>query len=812
MSSSERCAHCLLDMEPQNAIVDEQDGERLYFCCQGCRGIYHLLRSEGFDSFYRRRVDYQPGPPDEQFELSSALYAPFVRSMDDGSCRIDLSLSGIRCAACIWLIENYLQQHPGLIGIRVNYATHRARLEWDPQQTDILAIAERILAIGYQPLPYQHSEYEDRLRRERRDLLLRFGTAALFSMQVMLYTVALYAGYFQGMEEPVKRALQIIAWALATPVMFYSAWPFARSSWAGLRRGHFTMDLLIFTGSFSAYAYSVLAIFRGGEVFFETSTMIITLILLGRLIETGARNNAAAAVAGLMRLQPREARRRVQDAQGQVRTEVTAIDQIVVGDLIEVPPGAQIPLDGRVEQGESEVDESMLTGESRPQYKQPGCEVIGGTRNAQGFLQVRVLRIGDDSLLAGIIRTVEEAQTRKAPVQRVADRVVGWFVPLILLIALLCCAGWLLLGASAVDALMHAISVLIIACPCALGLATPLAVLVSSTSMSQSGVMVKGGDVIESAARVRNLLFDKTGTLTRGQLQVQLVETPWLAKEDFRRFAASLEYASEHSLGRAIAAMVPNAQPVEQFRAHPGKGVSGRYDGMAACAGTPGMLAEQGVRLPVHWRDRWEALEAQGHTTLGFALGGEFAGLIALRDELRSEAESALQKLHALCSRIGMLTGDAASVAASIARQAGIDEDLIQARVQPVGKSELVRQWQRYHGSVAMVGDGINDAPALIEADLGIAMGRATDIALESADIVLIRSDLRLIPHLLQASRASLRVIHQNLFWAFFYNLLALPLAIFGLIHPIVSAAAMACSSLLVVLNSLRLRRWSQVS
>jgi len=790
------CAHCMLEVKERDAVVEEIDGHDVPFCCEGCRGVYHILRDSGFEGFYERRKGWQPGPP-EAAAIEEAAFAGSVVDAD-GERELDLRISGIRCASCVWLLEHYLRKKTGVISARVNYATHRAHIRWDPASgVDLAKVLAGIKAIGYTPRPLTTTAYESDVRRERRDLLLRFGTAGFFSMQLMLYTVALYAGYFQGIEHRFKILFQCITWALATPVMFYSGYPFIRNSLRSLRHGALNMDTLVFMGSFSAYAYSVLMIFTGGEVYFDTSAMIITLILLGRFLEAGAKGKAGEAISQLTGLQPNDARLR--------DGTPVPVSSVNAGDVISVLPGEKVPLDGEVVDGDSEVNESMLTGESRPIFKNAGMEVFAGTMNLNGRLFVRVTRTGKDTVLQKIIRAVEEAQGRRAPIQALADRVVGWFVPMVLSVASGTFVFWLLRSGDTSTSLINAVSVMVIACPCALGLATPLAVLVSFSAASKKGVLFKGGDALEVASKTDTVVFDKTGTLTRGTPSLTDVIDSAEGSEALR-YAASLEAGSEHSLARAVASAYDGELlRVENFKAVPGRGIQGTVNGKAVLLGNPEFIREAGIAMSATMTSNIERLSAEGKTVVVLAVGGEVAGLLAAIDGLRDESADAVEDLSGIGMRTMMVTGDSAGVAGFVARDAGIGD--VASEITPTGKADIVRALKEKGRRVMMVGDGINDAPALIEAQLGAAIGKATDIALESADVVLMKNDLRSVVDVIRLSRRSFSVIRQNLLWAFSYNIVAIPLAVSGLLHPIMSALLMASSSLIVVGNSLRLRR-----
>ncbi len=786
------CSHCELPVPEAEAI---REGP-LAFCCEGCRSVYHILRAGGFDEFYSHRPGWRPGPPPDAAELEPSAFAGSVRQAGD-TLTLDVQISGIRCASCVWLIENFLKRKVGVSEARINYATHRGRITWRSAGPSLKDILHAIRSIGYIALPYSAAARDSLIDRERRDLLLRFGTAAFFSMQLMLFTVALYAGYFKGMDPSLKSFFQYVTWALATPVVFYSGWPFFVNSIRSVRNRVLGMDVLVFAGSFSAYLYSIAMIFYGGEVYFDTSAMIITLILLGRYIEANAKGRASEAITAMLGLQPREVRLRGGGA--------AAIESVKAGDEIEVMPGGRVPLDGEIAEGEAEIDESMLTGESRPVSKRRGDEALAGTVCLNGHLTLKVTRTGDETVLSSIVRAVEEAQSRRAPIQAVSDRVVGWFVPAVLAIAAGTAAWWLHAGGGPSRALSASVAVLVIACPCALGLATPLAVLRGTWLASARGILVRGGDVLERAAHTDTLVFDKTGTLTRGSpVLTDVIETGNHTAEDVLRLAASLEAHSEHSFGRAVlaASRAVEPLPVEAFSVVAGRGVVGMANGWRALLGTKGLLEDEGVAIPEALVEQARKLALQGKTVSFLASGGRAAGLVAVADGIRDEARDIGKTADAIDLR--MVTGDNAAAAAHIAAEAGLKA--VHAGVTPEGKARLIRELKDHDRTVMMLGDGINDAPALSEAQVGVSMGRASDIALLSSDAVLMRNDPRAALELVDIARRTLRLIKQNLFWAFSYNLLAIPLAAAGLLHPIVSALCMAASSLLVVANSMRLR------
>ena len=806
-----RCDHCLLDFPEREAVRVAEDGGSRVFCCTGCSGIWRLLHDEGLARFYETRRWEEPGlaarPGEETTDL--AAFEAAVRAV--GSEReVEIYLEGIRCASCVWLNERVLSRTPGVIAARVNFATHRARIRWDPERIRLKDLLQRIESIGYRPRSWSESEQVAARRRETRDLLIRLGTALFLSSQLMIYQAALYAGYFQGIDPGTRRVLEFVALGLALPAVLYCGAPFFRGGVSGARRGRAGMDALIALGSGSALLLSIWQMTRGGEVYFDTAAMIVTLVLLGRYVEARAKGRASEAVARLAGLVPIEARLVVGAEGGEERRPVP-VAALRVGDRVEVLPGGRVPADGVVRSGESEVDESLVTGESRPVGKPPGAMVIAGTVNLHGSFVVEVTRTGADTVLSGIARAVEEAQGRKPRIQAFADRVVGVFVPAVLVIAAATALWHLHRGASAPEAWLHAIAVVVIACPCALGLATPLAVLLATGVASTRGVLLKGGDVLERAAGATDVLLDKTGTATRGrpELSEVVVLDPELGRDGAIALAAALERRSEHSLARAVTAAArdleaPPRFAVEGFRATPGRGVTATVDDAPALLGNRALLVEAGVRIPEEAEASAHPLEESGRTVLWLAWAGRLRALLAVADVVREEAPAAISQLVRMGLRVVLVSGDHRATTAAVAQQLGIP---FEAEASPLDKRERVARLQREGRTVVAVGDGINDAPALTQAAVGVAMRGGTDVTWESGDAVLMRDDLRLLPEFLRLSRRARAVIRLNVFWAFFYNVVAIPLAVAGIAHPIAAAAAMAASSVFVVLNSLRLRK-----
>ncbi len=803
------CSHCLLPCGESDSVADESGR---VFCCEGCRTVYGFISGEGLEDFYRRRrwdpLDSERAAPPKRVE--TAPFEELVRRSGE-EAEMDVYIDGIRCASCVWLVEKVLSRTPGVSYARVNYATHKARVRWDARAVSLEKVLARIYSTGYAPKPYTESEQVLARKAETRELLVRFGTAAFLSCQLMIYSVALYAGYFQGMDPGVRRLLQIIAMGLTVPVVFYAGLPFLRSTLAGLRRFRFTMDALIVVGSGSAFFYSLYGMATGGEVYFDTAAMIITLVLLGRYLESQAKGRASETLERLAELSPKKATRvLLDDSRGITAREAIDASALGPGDFVEVKPGEKFPADGVVLSGESSADESFITGESRPVPKSPGRQVIGGSINRFGSLVFEVGATGRDTVLARIVQSVEDAQASRPAIQGLADRIVGIFVPAILLLAAATVALHLQAGSGGATAVMTGISVLVISCPCSLGLATPLAVLVFTGKASARGLLVKSGQTVESASLADHVIFDKTGTLTQGSLALRNVTAldSSMDEAEALRTAASVESRSEHGLGAAIVEAGGGGpfDDVSGFYAVPGRGVKGVVGGRQVFVGNRAFMEASGLD-PADGGKGAELIssaEAKGDTVVFMGWEGAVRALFVISDRIRDDAGDAVELLKGAGISVSLVSGDHREATASAAGRTGIEN--FEAEASPERKRQIVAELQEKGHKVIMVGDGINDAPALTEAVVGVAVGRGTDIAMESGDVVLTRNDLRLVPWLVAISRGTLRVIRQNIFWSFFYNATAIPLAVIGILHPIVAAAAMAASSLFVVSNSLRIR------
>jgi len=738
------------------------------------------------------------------------------------SSHLELPIGGMTCASCASRVEKRLNRLEG-VEATVNYALERASVDFDPARAAPSDVVAAVQKAGYEavlPQPRAASESPASEQDETASLRRRLVVSALLSVPIVALAMV------PGLQ---FRNWQWLSLQLATPVVLWAGWPFHRAAWTNLRHGTATMDTLVSLGTLAAWAWSVVALFFGDagmtgmrmsfelvpsrsasldHLYFEVAAVVTTFILAGRYFEARAKRRAGAALRALLDLGAKDVA--VLDAEGHERRVPVA--ELRAGDRFVVRPGEKLATDGVVEEGTSAVDQSLLTGESVPVEKAPGDEIVGATVNVGGRLAVRATKVGKDTAVAQIAQLVTEAQSAKAPVQRLADRVAGVFVPIVVVLALGTLAVWLLAGQSAGFALTAAVAVLVIACPCALGLATPTALLVGTGRGAQLGLLIKGPEILESTRRVDTVVLDKTGTVTSGRMSLHdVVTTGGTGRPGVLRLVGALEDASEHPVARAVAdaarAEVGELPTVENFTSRAGLGVQGTVEGHAVAAGRPGLLADWGLSLPVELERARREAEEHGRTTVVAACDGEVRAVLVVADTVKPSSAEAVARLRALGMRPVLLTGDNAATAGAVAEVVGIEEVI--AEVLPADKADVVRRLQAEGSVVAMVGDGVNDAPALAQADLGLAIGTGTDVAIEASDLTLVSGDLRAAADAIRLSRKTLATIKGNLFWAFAYNVAALPLAAGGYLNPLVAGAAMALSSVFVVSNSLRLRAFS---
>ncbi len=711
---------------------------------------------------------------------------------------LTFEVDGMTCASCAMRIERVLSKREDVSGAIVNYAGGEARVSLtdDVNETELVAAVQKIgydMRIATEDRQSQTEKYSEEASHQWK----RFVGAAILTIPAMVLAMAV-------ME---STASHIAQWVLVTPVEFYFGWQFHEAAAKRLKAGGANMDTLVSLGTLAAYFYSVWAFFAHEPVFFETAAAIISFILLGRYFEARAKGRASQAITKLLELGAKEATV-LRDGE----TVVIPISDLVPGDRMKVLPGSKIPTDGTIVEGSSSIDESMLTGESTPVDKNAGDSVYGATINQQGVIVVEATNVGTKTALHQIVQLVEDAQASKAPVQKLADRVSGVFVPIVLLLSLITLVAWILADAGSVTALQRAIAVVIIACPCALGLATPTAIMVGSGRGAELGIVFKGADIFERARAVDVVLFDKTGTLTRGAMTLTDFLTIDGQDDLFLERVAGVESGSEHPVARAIQLGVEErdltARPASDHLAVPGRGITAVVDGLTVTVGKAKLLADEGLLIPDTLLEAIERYESRGQTAFLAGWNGQAMGALAVADSIRETSVAAVKGLQKLGVQVAMITGDNHRTAMAIADQLGIQRVL--ADVMPGEKANEVARLQAEGLQVAFVGDGVNDAPALTQADLGMAVGTGVDIAIEAGDVILMSGDPLLVETSLDLARRTFRTIQQNLFWAFFYNVAMIPLAAFGFLGPMLASAAMASSSVSVVTNSLRLKRYQR--
>ncbi|GIP53901.1 heavy metal translocating P-type ATPase [Paenibacillus vini] len=727
---------------------------------------------------------------------------------------VDFKLEGMTCAACANRIEKGLQKLPGVTGASVNFALETAHVEYSPGEISVTDMQNKVKQLGYKAITKQENEEKgDRRGKEVRRQKLKLLISAILSFP-LLWTMVGHFSFTSWIYTPeifMNPWFQLI---LATPVQFIIGRTFYIGAYKALRNGSANMDVLVSLGTSAAYFYSLYltivwaaeggGMHHGPSLYYETSAVLITLVIMGKLFESLAKGRTSEAIKSLMGLQAKTALV-VRDGQ-----ELTLpVEEVVAGDIVLVRPGEKIPVDGQVLEGLSSVDESMLTGESLPVEKKPGDTVIGATINKNGMLRVQATRVGKETALAQIIKVVEEAQGSKAPIQRVADVISGIFVPIVVGIAVVAFLVWyfLVTPGNFAEALEKAIAVLVIACPCALGLATPTSIMAGSGRAAELGILFKGGEHLEQTHKIDTIILDKTGTVTNGKPELTDV-LPEGDEQEFLALVGAAEKNSEHPLAEAIVAGIrgKNIELAETvtFEAIPGYGIQATANGKTILVGTRKLMEKHGVDAKQAY-DTMSRLEEDGKTAMLVAFDNRYAGMVAVADTIKETSKAAVSRLKEMGIQVIMITGDNERTAKSIAAQVGIDH--VRAEVLPEGKAEEVKKLQEQGKIVAMVGDGINDAPALATADIGMAIGTGTDVAMEAADVTLMRGDLSSIPDAIYMSRKTMTNIKQNLFWALGYNTLGIPVAAIGLLAPWVAGAAMALSSVSVVLNALRLQR-----
>jgi Cu2+-exporting ATPase len=804
------CFHCGLPVPPGVDLRVEIQGHEEPMCCYGCQAVTRAIVAAGHADFYRYRTRSAPTGRElvPDFIEKTRIYdhpdvqKSFVRVEENNLREAALIMEGITCAACVWLNERHLTQLPGVVEVQINYATHRARVRWDAARVRLSEILQAIRAIGYSAHPYDPLRQQAAFERDQRTHLRRLGAAGVLGMQVMMVSVTLYVGAWSGMEADFRTFFRWIALVLTLPVLLYSAAPFFRGAWRDLRNAGVGMDAPVALGILVAFAGSLDATWSGrGEVYYDSVTMFVFFLLVSRYFEMIARKRGADLLERLNQALPAMATRLVA-SDGAERREVIPVARLEPGDRVLVRPGEDIPADGRLEAGASSVSEALLTGESSPVRKVAGDELVGGSINIESPLRFIVTRVGMDTVLAQIMRLLEQAQNEKPAMTRLADRIAGWFVGGVILAA--CLVGLYWWQADPGSWLPVVVAVLVVTCPCALSLATPTAISTASGAMLAGGLLSARGNRLDTLARCTHVVFDKTGTLTRGEPVLSKIHPlSELDRAELLGIAAALESASEHPLGKAIVKAFPgDIPPVQDLVNHPAAGVSGRINGKTFFLGSPDLVTRNCAQ-PVE-TDAPGALP-KGSIRVLLADAATIHAVFLLRDEIRLDARATVTALQQGGKEVLLMSGDTPAAVRDVAAVVGIDT--VFAGMKPQEKLERIQALQHQGAIVTMVGDGINDAPVLAAADVSVAMQGAAQISQASADMLLLADRLLPLAEGMQLARRAMRIVRQNLAWALLYNLVALPAAACGYVAPWMAAIGMSLSSLLVVLNALRLTR-----
>jgi Cu2+-exporting ATPase len=809
--TAEQCYHCGQTIASEGLVQREVGSEQRDFCCHGCAGACEAIYEAGLDSFYQRANKNDKWQPPQAVPKDLAMYdhdeiqSQFVTNLGDVR-EITLMADGIHCAACVWLIEHRLAKEVGIQSANVNFTTRRIKLRWDNRIIALSRILQILAELGYASTPYDPQLSQKALEAYNRSLLYRFAFAAFAMMNIMWVSVSLYFGAADDAE--YKQFFHWVALALATPTLLYSGQPFFIGAWQALRARRLGMDVSIALGILTTYCYSLYVTLMpdsGGAVYFDTLVDFMFFLLLGRYLESISKSKAVDATHRLLELQPKVARKRMDDGS----EKLEAVRLLKAGDMVWVHPSDRIPVDGVVVDGEGHVNESMLTGESRAVHKRIGDKVSAGTHNQEGALLVEVQQLLAESMLGRIIALVEEAQGSKAPIARTADAVIPWFVAVTLSLAAFALIFWW--WQSGLDtAIMSATAVLIVTCPCAFGLATPMAIAVASGVGARMGILIKHGAVLERLSQVTHVVFDKTGTLTTGKMSVAQWQI-WQADSEPTQYLtalATLEKRSEHALAKALLTFSDQRgiKPLESsgFVALSGRGVQAQLDNVLWQAGSVGWMREQSI----HFSDTalmWiNTQEQQGRTLVCLIRAGELMATFAVGDVLREDAIAVIAALKLRGISVSMVTGDRKAVATVFAAQLGGMD--VQAEVLPNEKDAAVRALQGDGCVVVFVGDGVNDAPALVRADVGIALGSGTEVSVDSAQVVLLNDRLQSVLTSIDLSRVALRTIRQNIGMSLLYNAIMVPLAIAAKLTPLMAAIGMPISSLLVIGNAARIR------
>lgn len=779
-------------------IKEKEEDKQLFFCCKGCQGVYHLLNAEGLDTFYDKLGDTKLQPATqsnddlEKFDLEG-FKNKYISTDEDGLCEINLIIEGIHCSACVWLNEKVLHKTDGVIDTSINYTNNKAKVVWDPEVVKLSHIIETIRSIGYNAYPYDPKLQEERAISTRKTYYSRILVAVFGSMNIMWLAVAHYAGYFSGIQQSFKDILNVAEFILATPVLFYSGWIFFRGAYYGYKNNIVNMDTLVASGALSAYIYSIYAmVTQRGEVYFDSVVMIITFVLVGKYLEVLSKKHAVDTLDSLMGSTPTE----VTTLKEGIKSLVS-VENIIIGDVIELKPGEKVVIDGSVTWGQGSFDESSLTGENEPVYKKNNDSVLSGSICLDSVLHYRATKDASNSMLTSIVNLLESSITKKPRIEQLANSVSGYFSTIILIIALLTFVGWYFWAESFEQALIVGISVIVIACPCALGLATPMATLVGISVAAKRGILFKEASFLETMAKSDILALDKTGTITEGKPSVVTADF----YDDFDpALLHALVSTSNHPVSQGIKAYLEakheklEVLTLEEIKSIEAKGLSASYQGETLIGGNAELLQTLNITVDT---DSQNAL-------FFFSINQTLVARFELSDTIREGAAEAIQNIKELGIKVVMLTGDHEQSAQKVADQVGIDE--VYAKLLPQDKAAMIDRFHKEDHVIVMVGDGINDAIALASADISIAMGNGADVAISVSDIVLLDEKPASMYEAYRLSRRTYGAVKENLGFSLLYNVVAVPLAVMGFVNPLVAALSMSLSSLVVVGNSMRIK------
>ena len=789
------CTHCNLTFSEDVMITENNH----YFCCKGCQGVYHLLNDEGLGTFYDKLGDtkLQPATQEttdlEKFDLDG-FKNKYIKTNEDELDEIHLIIEGIHCSACVWLNEKVLHKLDGVLEASINYTNNKAKIVWDPSTVKLSKIIQTIRSIGYNAYPYDPRLQEERAINTRKTYYTRILVAVFGAMNIMWLAIAHYAGYFSGIEQSFKNILNVAQFILATPVLFYSGWVFFRGAYYGYKNNIVNMDTLVASGALFAYIYSIYAMLtQRGEVYFDSVVMIVTFVLVGKYLEVLSKKHAVDTLDGLMGSTPTE----VTTLKENVKSLIS-VENIIIGDVIELKPGEKVVIDGKVISGQASFDVSSLTGENEPVYKKVDDDILSGSICLDSVVQYEATADASTSLLSSIVSLLEDSISKKPRIEQLANTISGYFSSIILVIALLTFAGWYFFEGSFEQALIVGISVIVIACPCALGLATPMATLVGVSMAAKRGILFKEATFLETMAKSDVLAIDKTGTLTEGKPTVLKVE---LLDGFDPALLLALVKTSNHPISKGLQSYLESEYKalsplvLDDIKSIEAKGVKASYQGKQLLGGNAALMEEEQIEV--------NNISTQ-NSLFFFSINGILVARFELSDTLRVGAKEAIQNIQNLGIKVVMLTGDHEASAKKVATQVGIEH--VHARLLPADKAKFIADYHDSDHVLVMVGDGVNDAIALASSDIAIAMGKGADVAINVSDVVLLDEKIESIYEAFTLSRRTFRAVKENLGFSLLYNVIAVPLAILGFVNPLVAALSMSLSSLIVVGNSMRIK------